>query len=71
MQRIVVNAKPGGFALSREAASALGLEMDDEPSFMKPIGSSGKTRLPEMMPALSTWSSASAGMRVARTPNSS
>ncbi|RJS46701.1 hypothetical protein [Nocardioides cavernaquae] len=36
MQKIVVNAKPGGFALSREAAVALGLEIFEETTFGQP-----------------------------------
>lgn len=35
MQKIVVNAKPGGFALSREAAAALGLTVEDANAFMR------------------------------------
>ncbi len=35
MQKIVVNAKPGGFALSREAAAALGLNVEEANAFMR------------------------------------
>lgn len=45
MQKIVVNAKPGGFGLSRAAASALRLEIDDEPSFMMPYRVIGEDAL--------------------------
>lgn len=45
MQKIVVNAKPGGFALSREAAVALGLEVDEEPAFMQPYRVIGQDAL--------------------------
>lgn len=45
MQKIVVNAKPGGFGLSREAAAALGLEVDEESSFMQPYRVIGENAL--------------------------
>ncbi|GAB6984054.1 hypothetical protein [Nocardioides pyridinolyticus] len=45
MQKIVVNAKPGGFGLSREAAAALGLEVDEKSSFMQPYRVIGESAL--------------------------
>lgn len=45
MQKIVVNAKPGGFGLSREAAAALGLEVDEKSSFMQPYRVIGENAL--------------------------
>lgn len=42
---IVVNAKPGGFGLSREAAAALGLEVDEKSSFMQPYRVIGENAL--------------------------
>jgi hypothetical protein len=35
VQKIVVNAKPGGFALSRGAAAALGLTVEDANAFLR------------------------------------
>ena len=45
VQKIVVNAKPGGFGLSREAAAALGLEVDEMSSFMQPYRVIGESAL--------------------------
>lgn len=45
VQKIVVNAKPGGFGLSREAAAALGLEVDEVSSFMQPYRVIGENAL--------------------------
>lgn len=45
MQKIVVNAKPGAFALSREAAAAVGLDVREEPSFMQPFRVIGEQAL--------------------------
>lgn len=45
MRKIVVNAKHGGFGLSREAAADLGLEVDEEGGFMAPYRVVGEDRL--------------------------
>jgi hypothetical protein len=45
VQKIVVNAKHGGFGLSREAAGALELEVDEESSFMQPYRVIGENAL--------------------------
>jgi hypothetical protein len=45
VQKIVVNTKPGGFGLSREAAAALGLEVDEVSSFMQPYRVIGENAL--------------------------
>jgi hypothetical protein len=65
VQKIVVNAKPGGFALSREAAEALGLVVVDEPSFMRPYQVIGEETLarddPRLVDVVGTLGPAASG----------
>lgn len=65
MQKIVVNGKAGGFALSREAAAVLGLEIVEEPSFMRPYQVLGDESLarddPRLVDVVATLGMAASG----------